>query len=141
MFSHFLTPAKWGQHSPANLEVGAIFYSRKINSHLNQRKRIPLHCDRSSRDYSYDIGQDVKTHFWLDAHSQPLDQCQSIGILSPDHTAESACTDFYSCVAPTKFNGTVHWIWDQCKNIDLISRILCQQGCLILCFIKRCEHL
>lgn len=55
----------------AGMEVGAIFYFRKINSHHNQRKQIPLHCDMNGRDYGYDIGQDVKTHIfaWMLTHN------------------------------------------------------------------------
>lgn len=84
----------------ADTEVGATVDFRKINSHHSQGKQVPLHCDMNSRDYSYDIGQDVRTHiFCLDGHSYRLDQHQVVSALSPDLTAGSACADSYSCVA------------------------------------------
>lgn len=48
-----------------DMELGAMFYFRKINSHHNQRKQILLHYDMNSRDYSYDVGQDVRTHIFV----------------------------------------------------------------------------
>jgi len=52
----------------SDMEEGAILYFRKINSHYNQRKQIPLHC---GRDYGYDTGQDVRTHIfaWMLIHN------------------------------------------------------------------------
>lgn len=54
----------------AGTEVGAIIDFRKINSHHNQGKQVPLHCDVNGRDYGYDTGQDVRTHIfaWIVTH-------------------------------------------------------------------------